>query len=1152
MNVLDLLSSLRKANIQISLVDDKLKIKAPKGAVTPEIKQQLSEAKQEIIDFLREAAAPVKAATSIPVVERGGDLPLSYTQAALWTLDRMSPGSIAYNLPMAFKFFGGLDSSILERAIAAVIQRHESLRLVVAENDAGEPVAVFAEAGHYQLPVHELVLDQHSDYESEVKSCVDHYALKPFDLDSGPLYRFDLVRISGDISEQHDLLVVCLHHIISDGLSQNLLVREIAMLYAAYVQGAPSPLPDLPIQYADYAAWQRSLLTGEKLDHEIAFWKTQLRGVPSLLALPTDRPRPLIQTSNGARYHFSIPLQTSTAVIRFAQEQGYTVFMGLMAALQMVLSRHARQTDFCIGMPTAGRHLQEVENLIGFFVNGVLVRADLKGNLTWKDHLNNVKQRLMDVLSHQETPAQLIIDHLDVPRNPSYPPLAQVGFQLQNFSGSVQSGNDESAMLDAFRKMTNLSMEPVPLEEADSKFDMIVSVTQQDTQLNGYVEYNTDLFDEETVARLMSHFNRAIDSLVTESDQKLNTIELDSLSSLADELGVAPGEHICRLTTTQMAFVQDIELRPETRQYAVGFRYLIPKQVDHAALEKAINHVIHGHQVLKARFVRCDLPWADSAYQIFREHYWVPLEYIDIGVRDDAESFVESHFDKWCYRTHDIFNDDLIRFQLIVSGNQSWLLLSCHHIILDGMSGMAMLRKLILCYENELSGKPLPIFADNFSNYVASHHESVDADQAVAFWQERNVAVAPLVFSNPGTWPAKRDYQIISHPIDDALLSDINSYCRKQKTHPSILYRLVSALMIREYCRPEADFVLWDIQSGRTVAEEASIGVFYQQVPYIIPLELLSGQNKAADFFGQQRRYRREIKDCTYLSLAKLNQLFAAGSLSFQYNYFNFLEPVEFDGVSSLPYTFSSHVDNTVQVFVKDYGDSLEFELWFDGSVFVPLEFLARMEQLTRQLIVDVDVPLSDVRFDLLDERRKVSQWNDNQQSLEYDNIVAWYQHSVAAHSDQIALIYDDVELTYAQLDQRVNQLANHLCERGVNTCDRVGVFLSRSEWSVISVLAVLKTGATYIPIEPSYPCERVEFILADSQARLLITESCLNGKTAGYTGEYVVLDEIGNTLCTCIDTFELPDIKSQDPIYAIYTSGSTGKPKGALVEPDV
>jgi len=1147
MNVLDLLSSLRKANIQISLVDDKLKIKAPQGAITPEIKQQLTEAKQEIIEFLKEASAPVGGVSTIPKSPRDQALSLSYTQEALWTLDRVNPGSVAYNLPMAFKFFGELRVDLLQQAISKIIERHETLRLSVLETEDGKPVAHVSEPWEFNLPQHDFILDAEGDYSSEIKKVIDHYAMRPFDLSKGPLCRFDLIRVSGRC-EQHSVLVVCLHHVISDGLSQNLLVREIAIIYAALLQGAPVPLPPLDIQYLDFAAWQRETLAGDKLDKEISFWKNQLEGVPPLLALPTDRPRPFIQSTKGAKYHFDIPSDTAQATISFCQSNGYTVFMGLMAALQMVLSRHAQQTDFCIGMPTAGRHYRELEQLIGFFVNGVLVRANLQGNPSWQTHLDNVKQRMLDVLSHQETPAQLIIDHLDISRNPSYPPLAQVGFQLQNFSGSVQGGDEDVVMMDTFRKMTNLSMEPIRLEEAESKFDMIVSVAQNDADLSGYVEYNTDLFDESTVARLVTHFTVALDSMVSETAERIQSIALESVNALGAELDLQQGEVVSRLTTTQLAFVQDIELRPDTKQYAVGFNYEIHKNVSASVLELAINHVVSQHAILRARFVRCDLPWADSAYQIFQPSKNVPLEVVDIGPRVDAREFVESHFNDWCYRTHDIFSDELIRFQLVVSGDRSWLLLSCHHIILDGISGMAMLTKIVENYEANLSGTELSIYQDYFPEYVSSHNKAVDDPDSVAFWRDRALEVSPLVFSIPPAWPHKKDYQILRHGLSDDLLNDIHAYCRKQKTHPSIVYRLIASLMIKQYCRPDSDFVLWDIQSGRAAGYEQEIGVFYQQVPYVISSNLLSAGHTAGDFYTQQRKYRREIKDHTLLSLSTLNALFPTGSINFQYNYFNFLQPVSMDGSSSLPDTFSSHVDGTVQIFVKDYGDSVDFELWFDGSVFTPLHFLPRMEQVTRHLIASPQMDLSNVQYELPQETATREAWNEQPRVLPYDGIIDWFAESVRKHPVHSALIFGDLVLSYEQLDSISNRLANHLSQQGVEQYDRVGVFLGRSQWSLISILAVIKLGAVYVPIEAAYPKDRVQYILTDSGARTLITESCLQIKAEEFDGNVVTVDCLDAVLASVQDDPQSVTITKHDPIYAIYTSGSTGKPKGALV----
>ncbi|MVF12545.1 amino acid adenylation domain-containing protein [Ketobacter sp. MCCC 1A13808] len=1148
MNVLELLSRLRQAKISLTLDGEKLKIKAPQGAITPEIKQQLQAAKADIVEFLKEARSSGDEDTTIPSIDRSGELPLSYTQVALWTMDKLNPGTIAYNLPMAFKFSGQLDESILEQSIQRVIARHESLRLRVIENEAGAPIADFREADEFSLPRHGVRIDENDDYDAAIRAVVDQYAHQPFVLALGPLYRFDLVRVSGAV-EPHQVLVICLHHIISDGLSQNLLVREVALTYAALLKGQPSPLPDLPIQYLDFAAWQRQQLQGENLQQEIVFWQQQLKGVPSLLALPTDRPRPVIQTTKGAKYHFEFDDNTASSCMTFCQQRNITLFMGLMTALQVVLSRHAQQDDFCLGMPTAGRHQKEVEQLIGFFVNGVLVRADVKANPSWNTLIDRVKNRLLDVLAHQQTPAQLIFDHLDISRNPSYPPLAQVGFQLQNFSGSVQSGEQEQVMLDTFRKMTNLTMEPIRMEEADSKFDMILSLAQQDAKLSGYVEYNTDLFDESTISRIIQHFVTAIKSMVAQPEQRIMNVVLDPDWVLAEYLGVSDPNRISRLTTTQLAFVQDLELRPQTRQYAVGFRYKIEKSVDVEKLKTAIYHVVNSHAALRAHYQRCDLPWCDPAYQVIDAERDVPIEVLDITGQSDPDHFVALHFDRWCYRTHDVFSDVLTRFQILLDAEQTaWLTLSCHHLVIDGISGMAMLQKIVAGYEALLADRALPDFQDGFLDSILRHHQQVDAEPVIRFWAEKAHSVAPLSYSLPKSWQQNNEYQIPQQPVSEALLAKIKTYCRRNKAHPSLFYRLVAALVIQEYCRPEADFVLWDIQAGRLASEESDIGVYYQQSPFIIPLEVIQGSAKAADFYQQQRQYRREIKNNGFVSLSELNRLFPAGNISFQFNYFNFLTDVEMDGSSTLPYTFSSHVDNTVQIFIKDYGSSLEFELWMDGSVFVPQQFLQRMVLVIEQLIDAPDRPFSGVHFDLKQESEQIKQWNatDSDSVIKHSTVIHWFEDTVQKCPDAPAVITTRQTLTYQQLNQTANQLAGLLRQHGIGAGDRVGICLGRSPWMLVAVYGVLKAGASYVPIEASYPQSRIEYILTDCAAPVLITESCLAQNVNGFSGRVTFIDELDLSAFPDADLEQKPG--ADDAIYTIYTSGSTGNPKGASV----
>ena len=1151
MNVLDLLSQLRRAGIQLSLDGDKLKIKAPQGAMTDEVKAQLKEQRDQIVEFLRESQVQ-QTQSSFEILDRTGKLPLSYTQLALWTMDRLNPGSIAYNLPMAFLFTGKLEIGRINKAISTILSRHEALRSTMQEDADGSPVVVITEPAPFSIPVHGLHLDAADHKTARIRTLVYELTNKGFDLANGPLYRFDLVKLSGsgvDEEQGQFVLVACLHHIIADGLSLNLLIRELALLYAADLQGMPAPLAPLPVQYVDFAHWQRQRFAGEKMQAEIEFWRAQLKDVPSLLALPTDRPRPPIQTTRGTKYYFDIADSISSPLAAFCQSQGLTLFMGLMAGLQMVLSRHANQCDFCIGMPTAGRNQKEVEQLIGFFVNGVLVRADLNGNPTWSEHVGRVKQRLLDVFAHQDTPAQLIIDHLEVRRNPAYPPLAQVGFQLQNFATAVQGGEQDTAMLDTFRQMTKLSMEPLRLEEAESKFDMIVSAVQNGNKLSGYVEYNTDLFDESTIARIVRHWQVALESMLSGRDERIDNVVLEPEAELRRQLQVADDEQLLPLTSTQIAFIQDVQLRPATRQYAVGFLYAMHFNVDQVLLRKAIHTVNMAHVALRVRFVACDLPWAEPFYQIISADDPVLVEALDLPADvADQDRFVAEHFDRWCYRTHDVFDRDLVRLQIVNGGaGRHWLLLSTHHIVLDGMGGMNYLLKILACYEGLVNGTPSEMH-DGYAAFIPENRNEMDQAATLAWWRQRSLPVVPIDFSLPRTWQASNQYQILSQPLARDVWNRAWEFCRRNKTHPSIFFRLLSALLLKQYCRPEGDFVLYDIQSGRKPGQESDIGVFYQQIPYIIDLQTLADDKSAKDFFAHQRDYRRAIRDYQQISLSAQNRFMPAGRIAFQFNYFNFLRDIEVCGHRAFPYTFSSHVDNTVQIFVKDYGDDGAVELWFDGSVFVPLDFIERLVALVDQFAAG-DLKFGQLEYCLPLERDAEAVWNDTaSQAQAPATLVHWFEEAVSRFGGNVAALYRDTALTYDELNRQANRLARLLRANNLQRGERVGICHGRSTDLLVAVWAVLKAGGTYIPIEASYPQERIQYILRDSGARLLLTETCIAKRLPDYAGTALLLDAMADELAQ-FDDANLDDKPSgEDGIYIIYTSGSTGNPKGAAL----
>ncbi len=1149
MTLLELISQLRSANIQITLDGDKLKIKAPQGALTTELKLELKEKKQEIIEFLQESNRVSGAKSAIPVAPRNASMPLSYNQLVLWTMEQRNPGTIANNLPMAYLFTGDLNKQALEQAINAVLKRHEVLRMTVGENDLGEPTAKYNAYQKFELALHSIHIEKPELYDARIREAIKEFAFTPFELSQGPLYRFHLIDIRGTAQNQQ-LFVACLHHLVSDGMSQNLLAREIAIGYASLVQGHQPVLPPLTIQYADFVSWQQARLSAEHLAPEIEFWRQQISGVAPLLNLPTDRPRPPIQTTNGSKWHFVLPQTTTDLLTAFCREQKLTLFMGLMAAFQVVLARHADQDQFCIGMPTAGRFVTELEPLIGFFVNGVLVRVDVRGNPTWREHIDRVKKTLSESLSHQDTPIQLIVDQLNVPRNPSYTPLAQVGFQLQDFSGAVSGGADENELFSQFQAMTNIKMESIPLDVADSKFDMIVSLTKQVSELSGYVEYNTDLFDNATIKVLMDHLNSAIKAMVTDSSSLISTAPLVPEADLRNHLGAKDDEVILPLTATQMAFIQDVQLRPETKQYAIGFSYEIKGSIALSQLQQAIEATIADYSSIRARFVRSDLPATNDVYQIISPLPKYELEVIQFAAVEKLDLAVQRHFESWCYIAQNPFQDTLLRFQIITNGEgRHWLLMACHHIIIDGISGMVVLQRIIDRYQSLVLDSTLKASKDSWPEAIAASAETLDSEDSIAYWQQQAQTVAPLSFSQSAKWQQSTDYQIKRLKLKQDLLTGIKHYCRQHKTHPLNLYKLVMGLLVKLYCRPEQDFVLWDIQSGRSAETEDTVGVLYQQVANVIPLASLAEQSTAPEFFSMQRHYRRAIRNHTQLSLAKWNEILPQGTLNFQFNYFNFLAEVECNGSSSVPYFFSSHVDRTAQLFVKDFGPEVVVELWYDAGVFVDLNWLQRFESIIAQIVSDEARPFCQLDYLLDDEKTADAVWNHQPvPAPKMTDVVTGFQQQCAKTPAATALIYNDFSMTYQALDTLSNQMSHCLASLGVRAGDRVGICLGRSQWMVVAIWAVLKQRAAYVPIDSAYPSQRIEYILEDSVASALISERCLAERLPSAAGVRLWIDDFATQANSFPGTAPNHSIQVDDAIYTIYTSGSTGQPKGASV----
>src|ERR1043165_4542536 len=373
MTTLEFLSFLRSQDIRVWLEGEKLRFRAPENAVTPELRAEMSERKADILSFLSQVTDnAVKETPPIVPLPRDRNYPLSFSQERLWFLDQLDPNSPAYNIHSATRFQGPLNIQAIEQALTELTRRHESLRTTFSVVD-GRPIQVIAEPAPFRVELIDLSELEPSEREREAERIATAEAECPFDLSKGPLLRIHLIRLG----ENDHLWVENIHHIISDDWSMKIFTQELAELYRAFSQGQPSPYSDLPLQYVDFAQWQRDWLQGEVLDAQIAYWKKQLDGTLPVLQLPTDRPRPANQNYRGTHETFLVPTPLYNALKTVGEKEGVTLFMLVLAAFNTLLHRYSGQDDIIVGSPIAGRNQVETEKIIGFFLNTLVLRTDL-------------------------------------------------------------------------------------------------------------------------------------------------------------------------------------------------------------------------------------------------------------------------------------------------------------------------------------------------------------------------------------------------------------------------------------------------------------------------------------------------------------------------------------------------------------------------------------------------------------------------------------------------------------------------------------------------------------------------------------------------------------------------------------------------------
>ncbi len=443
-----------------------------------------------------------------------GRVPLSFAQERLWFLDRLAPESAIYNVPAGVRLCGQLSAAVLAAVLTEIVRRHEALRTRFAADAAsgGRLVQIVDPPSPFALPVVDLAALP-GRREEEARRRLSEESDRPFDLARGPLVRALLLRLSPIAAPAEHALVITMHHIASDAWSSGILVQEVTRLYPAFATGAPSPLSELPIGYADYAQWQREILQGEELEKLVAYWREKLSEPPPPLALPTDRPRPAVQRADGGTAALALPAGATARIRALARREGATLFMVVVAALQALLSRLSGEADLAVGTTVAGRDRAELEGLIGFFVNTLVLRTDLSGDPPFHRLLARVRQTALEAFAHQELPFEKLVEELNPERSLAHAPFFQVMCTLQNAP-------------DHALEVPGLAFAPLDLPSHTAKFDLALSAGDSEQGLSGSLTYRADLFDAATARRLVAGFEALLAGIAADPGAPLSRLPL--------------------------------------------------------------------------------------------------------------------------------------------------------------------------------------------------------------------------------------------------------------------------------------------------------------------------------------------------------------------------------------------------------------------------------------------------------------------------------------------------------------------------------------------------------------------------------------------------------------------------------------------------
>jgi amino acid adenylation domain-containing protein len=1110
---------------------------------------------------------------AIPAKEKREYYDLSYSQRRVWILSQVKEASLSFNIPMAYVLEGELNLRAFEEAFNQLVQRHESLRTVfiTLEGTVKQRVVPFEEIGFHlnYIDLNDQAGQANNEQQDQVKVMVKHMASKerdiPFDLSKGPLLRATLLH-------QQDTTYVFLftmHHIVSDLLSNKVLASEIFKLYNAGDQGQENPLNPMRVHYKDFAAWQNTQLQGANLERHRHYWMTQFEQTPPILELPIFKSRPEVQTYKGGTVSFVVEEAEVNALRKLGEQTGATLFMTLLSSLNILLHHYSGQEDLVIGVPIAGREHADLEDQIGMYLNTLALRTRIKPTDRITDYLEQVKRISLEGFEHQAYPFDKLVQELGGKRDLSRHPLFDVVLDMFNYTQAEKR-----------EIQSDLTIRPYFSGEARCKFYLVVYVGEMKNRLNVIFEYNTDVFEPESIKGMTGRFQLLLKSMLTDPLQQIQALDLNPelTYEILERQTYTEGSVKASYHQERLWFIDEFEAGNLYEASPIYHNIPLILEIEGPLvmeqLQESFNDLVKRHTALGTRIIDEENTLTQS-FSI-NQNEIDTIEYIDLTLekegkikKDSLELAVE-----WTKQPFNLEQGGLARAALMKTGeSHHYLMIAIHHIVTDKLSLGIMVQELMENYGARIEQRE-PRLPENPKQYTdfcqwQGSFSTQLLDGLLYYWKRKlagKLAPLELPTDTPRALIHTFNEGRRSFELPRELSKKIEEISQKEGIGKQKLLLGAFKLLLHKYTQQREILVGTSAQNREQAGMENLVGPVANLV---VLRSFIHIEQTAREFFeelettlDQAMKYQAMPFDPLVVELDPHKDMSRTALFDVLFQYEEEVMPVPTPKGLTLKIVETNlgwgKYDLNLLVRENQGQQKYQGHLVYNRDYFREdrMERLVHHYQvLLKGILENLDASISWLNILTSQEKQDLlREWNATQayypKEATMDQLVSEQANRFPGFT---ALKSQDIQVTYQEMMVQANAVACILAPNMKNIKHPlVCVITERSETMIFQLLGILLVGAAYVPIAPNYPSERIHYILRDSGIELLLADEALAGKIDHQYQGKVLSFEPGKPIKQKRKTTQ-KEIKTrkndpQDPAYVIYTSGTTGRPKGCLV----